>query len=443
MDSRVRTFVWAVVAAACVSAGVVALRLPEFGRGFGAAVLALGSIGILAQLLGFTLPRSQGGSAAGGSVSFVPFLAMCAVAPSVASVCGAFVVACVGQAARPRTTSPLKRIFNVAQQVVAISLGILAYHAVGGRSMLSTTSLPYWPLAVLFIVFLGVNHCLVAGAVAISEHRGFGEVWAATALGTLPYDLLSLPVIVSLAWVYAHFGVAGAVSVSVPILGLRQLYKVNSDLERSNQELLELMVAAIEARDPYTSGHSRRVSQNAKVIAQILGLRHSEVRRVEIAALLHDVGKIHEIFASILQKPGRLTEEENAIMQTHPIKSEELVRRVTQLRDIVPAVRHHHENWDGTGYPDGLAGERIPLAARIIIFADTIDAMTSDRPYRKALDAIAVRSELAKWRARQFDPKICDALLSSSRFGELFVHSPHQSLPHTQEIPRLRLADRR
>ena len=127
-------------------------------------------------------------------------------------------------------------------------------------------------------------------------------------------------------------------------------------------------------------------------------------------------------------------------MQTHAIKSEELVAKVSQLRDVVPAVRHHHENWDGTGYPDGLAGDRIPLASRIIMFADTIDAMTSDRPYRKALDADAVRSELIKHRGRQFDPQICDALLSSGRFDELFKHSSHQSLPHTQEVPRLRLA---
>jgi HD-GYP domain-containing protein (c-di-GMP phosphodiesterase class II) len=223
---------------------------------------------------------------------------------------------------------------------------------------------------------------------------------------------------------------------------LRELYNVNLQLERANQELLELMVAAIEARDPYTSGHSRRVSEHAKVIAQIIGLRVSVVKRVGIAALLHDVGKIHEVFAPILLKPGRLTEEENAIMQTHPIKSEELVAKVSQLRDVVSAVRHHHENWDGTGYPDGLAGERIPLASRIIVVADTIDAMTSDRPYRKALDADAVRSELIKHRGRQFDPTICDALLSSGRFDELFKYSSHQSLPHTQEVPRLRLASR-
>jgi HD-GYP domain-containing protein (c-di-GMP phosphodiesterase class II) len=168
----------------------------------------------------------------------------------------------------------------------------------------------------------------------------------------------------------------------IPFLGVRELYKVNWQLQQTNQELLQLMVAAIEARDPYTSGHSRRVSRNSKLIAQAIGLRDKEIERVGVAALLHDVGKIHEVFAPILSKPGRLTAEENAVMQTHPIKSAELVTNVSQLRDVIAPIRHHHENWDGTGYPDGLVGDSIPLASRIIMFADTIDAMTTDRPYR-------------------------------------------------------------
>jgi putative nucleotidyltransferase with HDIG domain len=198
----------------------------------------------------------------------------------------------------------------------------------------------------------------------------------------------------------------------------------------ANQELLQLMVAAIEARDPYTSGHSRRVARNARLIAQAIGLRDRQVERVAVAALLHDVGKIHEVFAPILSKPGRLTAEENAIMQTHPIKSEELVRTVSQLNDVVAPIRHHHENWDGTGYPDGLVGENIPIASRIIMFADTIDAMTTDRPYRAALSEAQVRSEFVKLRGRQFDPNICDKLLNSAIYPRLF----DQDVPLTPAI---------
>jgi putative nucleotidyltransferase with HDIG domain len=199
------------------------------------------------------------------------------------------------------------------------------------------------------------------------------------------------------------------------------LYKVTGELEQTNRELLELMVAAIEARDPYTSGHSRRVAEKARVIARAIGLREREVDRIAAAALLHDVGKIHEVFGPILSKPGRLSPEEQVIMRTHPVKSAELAATVTQLRDVVPLIRHHHENWDGTGYPDGLKGDGIPLGSRIIMFADTIDAMTTDRPYRAALDALSVRKELMRYRGTQFDPQICDALLRSTEYSKLFT----------------------
>src|SRR4029079_14338342 len=222
----------------------------------------------------------------------------------------------------------------------------------------------------------------------------------------------------------------GATFALIPFLGARELYKANWQLQQTNQELLQLMVAAIEARDPYTSGHSRRVSRNSRLIAQAIGLPEKQVARVAVAALLHDVGKIHEAFAPILSKPGRLTAEENAIMQTHPIKSEELVRMVSQLQDVVAPIRHHHENWDGTGYPDGLVGESIPVASRIIMFADTIDAMTTDRPYRAALTEAQVRSEFVKLRGRQFDPHICDKLLTSSIYPRLF----DQDVPLTPAI---------
>ena len=190
-----------------------------------------------------------------------------------------------------------------------------------------------------------------------------------------------------------------------------------------------MMVANLEARDPYTSGHSRRVARNAKIIARAVGLSSRQVDRIGVAALLHDVGKIHEVFAPLLRKPDRLTAEEWAIMQTHPIKSAELVAKVSQLADALGPVRHHHENWDGSGYPDGLAGDEIPLGARIIMFADTVDAMTTDRPYRRAMAPEQVRDEFIRQRGRQFDPEICDRLLASPQFALLFVDPSKQGTP--------------
>jgi putative nucleotidyltransferase with HDIG domain len=151
-----------------------------------------------------------------------------------------------------------------------------------------------------------------------------------------------------------------------------------------------------------------------------LGLPSRDVERVAIAALLHDVGKIHEAFAPLLRKPGKLSPEERTTMETHPIKSAELVQNVSHLSDVVAAIRNHHENWDGSGYPDGLRGEEIPLWSRIIMIADTVDAMTTDRPYRAAMGEAEVRAELLKLSGKQFDPAMCARLLSSTLYVSLF-----------------------
>ena len=433
MKQSVRTYILTMALLASASLAFLAWIAPAVDPADFRAVVTLSVVALGTHIMGHTLARNIS-----GSVSFVPFLACAAISPNWMTAVGVLSVSVVVQIVRQR---PFDRcVFNISQHTLSVSLGILAYRLFGGGNLIGASPIPYLAYVALFLTFSAVNSLSVSAVVALSDDRRLGDVWVENNLGTLAYDVLALPMIALLAWAYVKFGPPGALIVAALLIGLRELYNVNLQLDRANQELLELMVAAIEARDPYTSGHSRRVSEHAKVIAQIIGLRASATKRVGIAALLHDVGKIHEVFAPILLKPGRLTDEENAIMQTHPIKSEELVAKVSQLRDVVPAVRHHHENWDGTGYPDGLAGDRIPLASRIIMFADTIDAMTSDRPYRKALDAGAVRSELIKHRGRQFDPTICDALLSSGRFNELFKHASHQSLSHTQEVPRLRLA---
>jgi hypothetical protein len=379
--------------------------------------IALGIVALLTQVLGFTITRT-----AHVSISFVPFLASAAIAPHWVTTLAVLLLTLPVQLVKNRGMG--KTVFKTAQQCVSVSLAILVYRAAGGESLLSVDTMPYFELMLLFLTFFLVNSLTLSGAITLSEGAEFWDGWRTRAARTMPYDLLAWPIIMGLAWIYVRYGVPGALAFAVPLLGLRQLYKTNIDLDKINQDMLELMVAAIEARDPYTSGHSRRVAHNAKIIANILGLRQSEVKRIGTAALLHDVGKIHEVFAPILQKPGRLTDEENLIMQEHPVKSAELVTKVAHLRDIVAPVRHHHENWDGSGYPDGLSGTQIPLASRIIMFADTIDAMTSDRPYRQALGPEAVRAELIRFRARQFDPEICDVLLDSSRYSELFEHMP-------------------
>jgi putative nucleotidyltransferase with HDIG domain len=252
-----------------------------------------------------------------------------------------------------------------------------------------------------------------------SDNR-FVSLWKQTSLPQIGGDLLATPLVFSFAWVYAHFGPMAAAVCWVPFLGIRHVSLVNTELQRTNSELLQLMVKSIEARDPYTSGHSRRVSKYAVAIARLLGHSDKEVADIERAALLHDVGKIYEKYGPILSSPARLSAAEWTVMQEHPVDGANLVSTITSMRHLVPAVRHHHENWDGTGYPDRKRGEEIPLASRIIMFADTIDAMTSERPYRRPLTEADVCAELTRLRGKQFDPVITDRLLTAGVWKTLF-----------------------
>jgi putative nucleotidyltransferase with HDIG domain len=255
------------------------------------------------------------------------------------------------------------------------------------------------------------------------------RLWRQTVLPTLAIDLLAGPIVFIFAWLYAAHGAIAAAALWVPLLGLREVQKVNLELQRTNEELLQLMIKSIEARDLYTSGHSRRVQRYSTIIARGLGLSERDIELVGKAALLHDVGKIYEKYAPILRKADKLTPEEWSTMQEHPIDGASLVATMSGLKEIIPAIRHHHENWDGTGYPDGLVGDCIPLAARIISFADTIDAMTSERPYRQPLTEAQVRSEIIRCRARQFDPAIADRLISSAMWHSLFQPPKRSASP--------------
>ena len=174
----------------------------------------------------------------------------------------------------------------------------------------------------------------------------------------------------------------------------------------------QTLLAAVEARDSYTGEHSEAVVHHAVAVGRSLGLDETEVAEVEQVARLHDVGKISTP-DRVLSKPGPLSEEEWQIMRGHPLSSEKLIRRVPALAHLSPALRAEHERWDGAGYPDGLSGREIPLASRIVFVCDAYHAMTSDRPYRRALSASDARRELVENKGKQFCPDCVEALLQT------------------------------
>ncbi len=185
---------------------------------------------------------------------------------------------------------------------------------------------------------------------------------------------------------------------------LQQAYRV---LKKAHLDSVKVLAEAIDAKDPYTRGHSDRVKRMSLSIARGLGFSEERLEALEYGALLHDIGKIG-IKDEILQKQGPLSPEEYRIIQAHPLIGEKIVEGVEFFRDKIPMIRHHHEHYDGNGYPDGLAGEQIPLEARIITVPDAFDAMTSIRPHRKARPLQEVLEELEKFKGTQFDPQILD-----------------------------------
>lgn len=406
-----------------VCAGSLFSLLQLHGRGDASAsvylAVTLAAFGLVAELVTYKLPHG-----ASGSVALVPFLAAALVSPSWRAAIAVAGAQAAVEIIRRRGVA--KAIFNVSQALLSISVGILLYSMAGGQSMAADLQRPFaapstvLPVFALLGAFVLTNSLTVSAAISLSQERSFYRVWREITFSTSLYTLLSGVLAYLLAFIHARTGVVGSALLMLPLAAFRQFYITTLQLQQTNRELLELMVKAIEARDPYTSGHSRRVAHSAVIIARGIGLHAKDVERVRIAALLHDIGKIDEIYAPILRKDGKLSAEEWAIMKTHPAKGAELVATLTDLRDVVNPIRHHHEHWNGTGYPDGLSGEDIPFSARIITFADTMDALMTDRPYRKALGEEEVRMEFVRNCGTQFDPALCGQVLAPAVWDRLF-----------------------
>ncbi len=387
-------------------------------RSFWNALIAFTLLGIASDSSFVPVPRIASGRI-GSSVVFVPFItSVMLFQPPWPSVI-AFTTGAISQVIVRRKTLD-RAAFNTAQYMLAVGLGGLAYHALGGHVGLDRLQMDAVAFAVLVLVFFAINQGTVSVAVSLTTDISVSEAWTRISGGSWLYDLVASSLSLVLAYLFIHFQFVGLAVLVLPLFFVRHMYQMNIQVERVNKELLELMVKAIEARDPYTSGHSVRVSEYARSIARDLGLPPKHVDDIATAALLHDVGKIHEDFAPLLRKAGRLRPEERMLMQAHPVRSADLAGTIAEFRGRVQTdIRNHHENYDGTGYPDGLAGEGIPIGARIIMIADTIDAMTTDRPYRKALSLSRALEELAKHAGRQFDPKLVELVWKSPALRRL------------------------
>lgn len=212
----------------------------------------------------------------------------------------------------------------------------------------------------------------------------------------------------------------GIIEVFTDVSPVKQ---AEENLREMHRSMMKALTAAIDARDTYTHGHSARVSEFSIAIAQHIGLSDVDVERIGYSGLLHDIGKLG-VDDRVLRKHGPLSPSERAIMMEHPVIGAEVLQKAGAFTELIPGVRWHHEWLNGGGYPDGLTGEQIPLDAKIIGVADAFDAMTSDRPYRRALTAPEAIARLNTGRGVQFDPTVVDGLIAAVTDGEVVVERP-------------------
>lgn len=300
-----------------------------------------------------------------------------------------------------------KYIFNVSQ----VGLNTIFISFVFSLLKSSQISRNVWVVLVISFTYMIINAFFFSIGFSLVVKATFINSFAQTMKTPLLNSITVLP-LASVAYVLYHLmGLTAVPLVLVILLALQLGNLFRGEYQQSKFENLKLLVKSLELKDSYTSGHSERAAQLSYMIAKRLGLSEKLCNRIKTACLLHDVGKIG-VPDYILNKPEKLSEEEFKTIKSHSAKSEELLRTVSSFKNKEAKwVRHHHERWDGFGYPDGLKGEEIPLPSRIIAAADIYEALTSARPYRKAYDKQEAINMIKEMSGSVLDPKIVQILV--------------------------------
>jgi diguanylate cyclase (GGDEF)-like protein/putative nucleotidyltransferase with HDIG domain len=315
---------------------------------------------------------------------------------------------------RPRL---IQLLFTLANLSISVTAASLVFHSNWAHNLGLQSPLL---LVAASTTYFAMNTMSVSGIIAITEHRNPMLVWKECYLWSFPYYMLGALIAGGVSMMNRTLGWQVAILVLPVVYWMYRSYRIYLDRledEKKHSEqiaslhlrTIEALSLAIEAKDQNTHAHLRRVQTYARQIGADLGLCASDLEAIRAAAMLHDIGKL-AVPEQILSKPGRLTPEEFDKMKIHPVVGAEILDRVHFPYPVVPIVRSHHEKWDGSGYPDGLIGEAIPIGARILAAVDCFDALTSDRPYRRAITPEEAMNHLKTESGRSYDPRVVERL---------------------------------
>lgn len=312
-----------------------------------------------------------------------------------------------------------KTLFNQGNLLLSYSAGAAGFYAVGGIP--GDISLPQvLPPAFLFIISVVLTNVLIILIYfRLTQHIPLYTTFLHMFIGLLPSIGLSAPIGYFLAMLLQmRSGVWLTLLFMLPLLLARYSFKLYLDTRKHQEQVIRTLAAALEAKDPYTEGHSQRVEYYAGLIAEQMGLSEARRAHLSVAALFHDIGKIG-IPDAILLKPGALTPEERTVIQTHPATGVHILERLDGYQSIIPLVLHHHEFFDGRGYPEGTSGDQLSLETYILGAADAYDAITSDRPYRKGRSPQQAAAILRAEAGRQFHPEVARVTAELAESGQL------------------------
>jgi len=340
---------------------------------------------------------------------------------------------------RKQQVKPFQLIFNWAQLTVSSAVAFAAYRLVATRVLHEPGPVA---LVAAAVTYFACNTAAMSAIIGLTEDKPFQKVWTDNYLWSFPYYMVGAAIAGLINFLNQHIGWQSSLLVLPPIYLMYRSYRLyfgKLETEKKHAEqvshlhlrTIEALALAIEAKDENTGEHLQRVRVYAIELAKELGLNEDETEALKAASVLHDIGKL-AVPEHIISKPGRLTPEEFEKMKIHPIVGAEILEQVHFPYPVVPIVRAHHEKWDGSGYPYGLAGEAIPIGARILTAVDCLDALASDRQYRKALPLDEAMAKVASEAGTSFDPKIVEIL--QRRYIELEKMATEQPL---QAPPKL------